>query len=143
MSMRLVTRIGVALGAMALCLGAGAAGSDVVAVVSSNSPVITLSKNQIADIFLGKATRFPGGYHAVPIDLREGSVERDAFYTLYTGKSAAQLKAHWSRIIFTGRGQPPTAVLSSDEMKKRLVANPAAIGYMERSQVDSSIRVVL
>ena len=49
----------------------------VVAVVSADSPIVTISKTQIIGIFLGKTTRFPNGSTAVPIDQTEGSAERD------------------------------------------------------------------
>jgi ABC-type phosphate transport system substrate-binding protein len=138
-----MTRQSIAVGALALALGAGAAGADVVAVVSSASPVTTLSKSQIADIFLGKSMRFPDGSVAVPLDLKEGAAERDEFYLQFAGKSAAQMKAHWSKVIFTGRGQPPRTVSNGSEARKLLAAAPNAIGYLERSLVDGSVKVLL
>jgi hypothetical protein len=116
--------------------------ADEVAVVSAKSTVITLSKSQVADIFLGKATRFPDGSQAVPIDQSEGTPARDEFYSRIAGKSAAQMKAYWSRIIFTGRGQPPRAVPSSSEAKKLVVANADTIAYVEPKLVDDTLRVV-
>lgn len=139
--MPLVNRIGSTVIALALSLG-GPVAADVVAVVSVKNPVTTLSKNQVADIFLGKTTRFPDGRQALPIDQSEGAVARYEFYTEFTGKSAAQLKAHWSKIIFTGRGQPPRSVANSSETKKLLAQNPNAIGYIEPAMVDSSVRVL-
>jgi ABC-type phosphate transport system substrate-binding protein len=112
-------------------------------VVSAKSPIVALSKAQVADIFLGKAIRFPDGTKAVPIDQAEGLAVRDEFYDKVAGKSAAQIKAYWSKIIFTGRGQPPPNVSNAIEMKKRLVENPAAIGYIDRDLVDESVRMVL
>src|SRR5882757_2003662 len=103
-SMYLVNRIGLAVVGLALSVGAGVVKADVVAVVSAKNSLTTLSKNQVADIFLGKAVRFPDGTQALPIDQAEGTVARDEFYAKFTGKSVAQLKAHWSKIIFTGRG---------------------------------------
>ena len=129
--------LGLALGA-----AASAGAQDVVAVVSSKSPVTSLSSAQVADIFLGKASRFPDGTPATPIDLQEDSPARDKFYADYTGKSAAQVKQHWSKIIFTGRGQPPVQVASGAQAKKMIADNPSAIGYIERSLVDSSVRVL-
>jgi ABC-type phosphate transport system substrate-binding protein len=129
--------------ALALSLGTAAAAADVVAVVSSKSSVTALSKNHLADIFLGKASRFPNGEEAVPIDQVEGSAARDEFYTKVTGKSASQLKAHWAKIIFTGRGRPPREVPNSIEVKKEVVQNPSAIGYIERIHVDGNLRVLL
>jgi hypothetical protein len=116
--------------------------ADVVAVVSSKSAVTTLSKSQVVDIFLGKTTRFPDGSQALPLDQSEGTIVRDEFYIKLVGKSAAQMKAYWSKIIFTGRGQPPKDVPNDAEVKKRLVENPTAIGYMDANMVDASLRVV-
>ena len=141
--MSFMNRVGVIVVVLGLSLSAGMALADVVAVVSAKSPVTTLSKDQVVDIFLGKASRFPDGSPAVPIDQVEGSAARDEFYLKSAGKSPAQLKAHWSKIIFTGRGQPPKEVVNSVEVKKRLVENPNAIGYIEQNLVDGSVKVVL
>lgn len=141
--MRHMRSFGIGVIGLALTLGAGAIAADVVAVVSSRSPVTALSAIQVADIFLGKANRFPDGTQAVPIDLAEGSAERNAFYAKLTGKSAAQMKAHWSKIIFTGRGQPPRQMANSMEVKKLIAGNPNAIGYIEQGLLDPSVRVLL
>src|SRR5690348_6610914 len=81
-----------------------ASAQEVVAVVSAKSPVSALNSEQVADIFLGKTGRFPDGTQAIPIDQHEDSPLRERFYSQFTGKSPAQVKAHWSKIIFTGRG---------------------------------------
>ena len=141
--MTLINRLGLVGVGMALSLSAVPAVADVVAVVSAKSAVTTLSRSQVADIFLGKTSRFPNNVQAVPIDQADGTAVRDEFYAKVTGKTAAQLRAYWSKVIFTGRGQPPLAVSNSTEVKKRLGENPAAIGYIEQSMVDGSVRVVL
>ena len=115
---------------------------DVVAVVSAKSPVTALKPDQVADIFLGKTSRFPDGSQAIPIDLGEESAAREKFYASFTGKSPAQVKAHWAKIIFTGRGQPPRQVSSGAEAKKLIAENPHAIGYIDSSLVDNSVRVL-
>ncbi len=106
------------------------------------STVMALSKSEVADIFLGKMRRFPNGAAAQPIDQMEGSAARDEFYSTFAGRSHAQLKAYWSKVIFTGRGQPPATAASAAELKRRIAANPAAIGYIDRSQLDSTVRAL-
>jgi ABC-type phosphate transport system substrate-binding protein len=128
---------------LALSVASGAAVADVVAVVSAKSTVTALTRSQVTDIFLSKASHFPNGVRAEPIDQANGSAARDEFYAKLAGKTAAQLKAYWSKIIFTGRGQPPPVVANGIEVKKRLAVNPAAIGYIEHALVDDSVRVVL
>ena len=137
------SRLPVAMTALWLAMApALAAAQDVVAVVSARSPVTSLSAAQVADIFLGKSTRFPDGTRAVPIDQPEDSPVRQKFYAEFTGKSPAQVKAHWSKIIFTGRGQPPKQVPNAVEARKVIAENPNAIGYLDEKLVDSSVRVL-
>ncbi len=140
--MRRAHSIASAITALGILVASERLPADEVAVVSARSNVTTLSKNQVADIFTGKISRFPDGRQAVPLDQSEGSPARDEFYAWITGKSAAQMKAYWSRIIFTGRGQPPRALASSSEIKKAVVANPNTIGYLEPRLVDDTLRVV-
>jgi ABC-type phosphate transport system substrate-binding protein len=136
-------RIRLLIALVPLVLGmADAMAAEVVAVVSAKSAISGLTANQVGDIFLGKTAHFPDGTPAVPIDLSEDSSERDKFYTQFTGKSAAQVKAHWSKIIFTGRGQPPRQASSSAEARKIVAENPNAIGYIDNSAVDRSVRVL-
>ncbi|MEO9053642.1 MAG: phosphate ABC transporter substrate-binding protein [Steroidobacteraceae bacterium] len=129
--------------ALALTLVVNSVTAEVVAVVSSTSTITSLSNAQVTDIFLGKVSRFPNGTLAVPIDQVEGSPARDEFYAKFANKSPAQVKAHWTKIIFTGRGQPPKSVPNSVEVRKLIAANPQAISYIERSAVDSTIKVVV
>ena len=120
----------------------GLAQADIVAVVSAKSSVIRLNTRQLADIFLGRVSRFPDGTLAVPVDLVGGSAERDQFYAKVAGKTPAQIKAYWSKIIFTGRGQPPRVVQNGSDMKKYIAANIDAIGYIDSTLVDDSVRVL-
>ncbi|MFY9328910.1 MAG: phosphate ABC transporter substrate-binding protein [Georgfuchsia sp.] len=127
---------------LALSLCAASAMAEVVAVVSTRSSLTTLTKNQVTDIFLGKTSRFPDGSQAIPIDQVEGSAARDEFYAAVAGKSAAQIKAYWSKIIFTCRGSPPREMQNNSEVKKFLGENLAAIGYIDKSELDSSVKVL-
>jgi ABC-type phosphate transport system substrate-binding protein len=139
----MIVSIRIALQTLGLTLSLSAqAQADIVAVVSAESSITRLSTSQLADIFLGKVSRFPDGSLAVPVDLSDGSAERDQFYAKLTGKSPAQIKAYWSKIIFTGRGQPPKAVQNGSDMKTYVAANIDAIGYMDSTMVDNSVRVL-
>ena len=117
--------------------------ADVVAVVSAKSPITALGASLVEDIFFGKAKLFPNGMQAEPIDQAEDSAARNEFYEKLAGKSPAQVKAYWSKIIFTGRGQPPPSVSSIIEMKNRISKNPAAIGYINSADIDASVKIVL
>jgi ABC-type phosphate transport system substrate-binding protein len=115
---------------------------EIVAVVSATSEIPKLTADEVADIFLGKLTRLAGGVRPVPLDQPESSAARAQFYQQFAGKSAAQVKAHWSKVIFTGRGQPPAQVPDSREARRRVAEDPNAIAYIERDLVDESVRIV-
>lgn len=116
--------------------------SDVVVVVSSRSPVTSLSEDQVAALFLGQESRFPDGSEAIPLDQPVDSALRSRFYLRVTGKTRALLKAYWSKMMFTGRGQPPREVADSNAVRKAAAANPAVIGYIDRDALDASVRPV-
>jgi ABC-type phosphate transport system substrate-binding protein len=138
----LTRRVAVAGIGLTLAFVSGASSADVVAVVSSKSAITLLSKSQIEDIFFGRVTHLPTGLQAVPLDQAEGSSAREEFYTRVAGKSPAQMKAYWSKIIFTGRGQPPKEVTDGTALRKRLADDPTAIGYIDASLVNDSVKVV-
>jgi ABC-type phosphate transport system substrate-binding protein len=116
--------------------------AEVCVVTSAKSPPITLNKNQVSDVFLGKVTSLPDGSNATPIDQPESSQLRDEFYFKVANKSVTQAKAHWEILHFTGRGMPPREGTGSAEIKKILNAIPGAIGYIERSSLDNTVKII-
>ena len=125
-----------------LHLACMAAVAEVVVVVSAKSTVTTLTAEQVTGIFMGKSKSFPDGSPAVAIDQTESSPIRIAFTSKVLGKDEAQLKSYWSRLVFTGKGSPPKEHAGSAAIKSSLAADPKLIGYIEKSAVDASVRVI-
>ena len=115
-----------------LCAGAAQA-ADIVVIVK---PASTLTKEQISDIYLGKNT------NNAPVDLPESSPIRSDFYTKATGKEASQVKATWARLVFSGKAQPPKELPDAAAVKRAVAADPKAEGYIEKSAVDASVKVL-
>jgi hypothetical protein len=120
---------------LALVTAANVRAGEIVVIV--NLAAAPLSKEQIADLYLGRSDA------RTPIDQTVGSEIYAEFYKKLTGRDSAQIKAIWSRILFTGRGVPPKQLADSAAVKKAVAANPKAVGYIEKSAVDASIRVAL
>jgi len=126
----------------ALLTATSVAQAGVVVVMSSKSDVSSLSKAQVSQIFLAKTDALPNGRVAKPVDQAEGSAVRNEFYDKVADKSAAQMKAYWSQLTFTGKAQPPRKVSGDAAVKAALGDNPAAIGYISDGAVDGSVKVV-
>jgi hypothetical protein len=135
---------------LSLCLGPAltlapdaAPAAELAVIVSARSNISMLSADQVAEIFLFQTNRFPNGSEVVPIDQDLGSPLRDEFYSKVTHRTPALVKAHWARLIFTGRGQPPAEVDGNAAMRRMIAENPGMIGYVERTALDPSVRAVL
>jgi ABC-type phosphate transport system substrate-binding protein len=128
---------------LVLALYAASAWADVVVVVSAKSAITRLTAEQVTKIFLGKSISFPNGINAVPVDQIEGNSIRNEFYARIANKSPSQISAYWTKIIFTGDGYPPKQLENNLEVRNAVANNPNAIGYIDRSAVDGSVRVVL
>jgi ABC-type phosphate transport system substrate-binding protein len=126
----------------ALCISSAGVFAQVAVVVNPKSPLATMTADQVSGIFLGKSNTLPSGATAAPTDLPDSSPTHELFYTKVTGKSSSQVKAAWSRLVFSGKATPPKELATSAEVKKFVAANPDAIGYIEKSAVDSSVKVV-
>ncbi len=124
-------------------LAQGATAGELVVIVSSKSPVTSLRPEQVADIFLGQIASFPGGLEAVALDQSIGSPERDEFYNKVAAKTRPLVKAYWTKMIFTGRGQPPKEIGGSAQVRKMVADNPSLIGYIDKSALDASVKPVL
>ena len=120
---------------LALVTAANVRAGEIVVIV--NLAAAPLSKEQIADLYLGRSDA------RTPIDQTVGSEIYAEFYKKLTGRDSAQIKAIWSRILFTGRGVPPKQLADSAAVKKAVAANPKAVGYIEKSAVDASVKIAL
>ena len=129
--------------AITIILGifANLACADVVVIVHPSNGS-SLDKSAIEKIFLSKSKSFPGGGEVVPINQADGTAPRDEFDSKVLGKSAAQLKAYWSKLVFTGKGNPPKDVASDADVKNLIANNPAMIGYIDAGAADGSVKVV-
>lgn len=123
-------------------LSASHAGADIVTVVGVDNPIGSLTRSEVSNIFLGKTRQFPDGRPARPIDQPETSPSRTAFYITVSNKQPAELKAYWSKMIFTGRGQPLPTVDDDEAVKERLARQPDAIGYIDDAALDGRVKVV-
>lgn len=117
-----------------LLLGASAVQAQLAVVMGPNGAPI--SKDILANLYLGRSFEFKA------IDLPEGSPMRDHFYKKLTDRDPAQVKAVWARVVFTGKGQAPLMLPDAESIKKAVATDPKAIGYIDKSAVDSSVKVV-
>ena len=129
------------LGSAVMLLSTALWAETAVIVNPANDAPIT--SEDVAKLYLGKTKSFPNGKAATPVERGEGSAIRVGFLEKIVDKSESQMKAYWSRLIFTGKGVPPNAVDTDKEMKELVAKDPGAIGYIDVTSVDDTVKVVL
>ena len=115
--------------------------ADVVVIVHPSNSV-DFDQSSISKLFLGKAKKFNDGNQAVPINQEESSAARVSFNSAVLSKSGSQLKAYWSKLIFTGKGSPPQEVSNDAEVIDLISKNPSMIGYVDSASLTDAVKSV-
>lgn len=129
--------------AILACSVAAVARAELAVIAHPSNPEAALTQDQIKVIYLGKKKKFPAGGAVEPVDQTEASPARTAFYAKVIGKDESQLKAYWSKLIFSGKGTPPMAVGADAEVKDWVAKHPNGLGYIDAGKLDDSVKVLM
>jgi ABC-type phosphate transport system substrate-binding protein len=121
---------------LALTASLQQARADVVVIVSTESAFATITAEQISRIYQGKSNAL------TPVDIADPSHIRREFYTKVVARNDAQVKAGWSRLVFAGKGSAPKELPSGAEVVKAVAADPNVIGYVDRSFVNMTVKII-
>ena len=98
----------------------------------------TLTRTQIADLFLKKKKEWGQDLPARPVVLKVHAVE-DAFCNDVIGRSSIAVKKYWQRQIFTGRGTPPEEMKQEADLVAFVARTPGAIGFVSpNAEIDTN-----
>ncbi len=124
-----------------LCLISGFAAAEVAVIVHPSNSA-SLDQAEITRLFTGRGATFSSGAKATPLNLADGVPARAEFDSKVLGKSSSQMKAYWSKLVFTGKGTPPKELASAADVKAAVAADASAIGYIDAASVDATVKVV-
>jgi ABC-type phosphate transport system substrate-binding protein len=113
--------------------------AGVVAIV--NKANTAADKATIGKLYTLEAKSWSDGTPAKLYDLSAMS-EREEFCQAYTGKSAGAIKSVWAKAVFTGRAVPPKVLDLDTDVKFEVARDKNAVGYVNESSVDGSVRAV-
>lgn len=128
-------RYAAGLCALAATLTAAPVRAEIVVIVSAHS-ALGPPVAQVCQAFLGKIKA------PTPINFTEKNPLRDEFYAKACKKDPAQVQSIWGKLLFTGTGTPPAEVDSGGAMKKAVAANSNAVGYIDKKDADTSVKII-
>jgi ABC-type phosphate transport system substrate-binding protein len=117
------------------------AGNVVVIVNKDNDHAI--NKALVERIYTGKDKAWSNNDNIMLLDLPESNQTRASFSNDIVGKSVESLKFTWAQMMFAGVAVPPKVVQSDEEVKKYVRDNKNAIGYINASSLDDSVKAVI
>jgi len=100
--------------------------ADIKVIISKDSKIVSISKEQLIKIYLKKINTI-NGIRVIPIDNSNAKAYSE-FYAKLINKTPKQIQAYWMKEIYRGDKQPPKR-LSDDEIKKKIKSNPNIIYY--------------
>ncbi len=111
-------------------------------VVNHANPVTSLTRAQVADIFMKKANQWPAGGDVHPVDLPAVSPIRDAFSRAVHGKPASAVASWWGQQRFSGRAVPPPQRPNDRGVVAFVREDAAAIGYVSPGSGGAEVKVI-
>ncbi len=132
----------IAGGLALLAFFSAAAQAGMAIIAHPSNPIAGISAEETAKIYLGKSASFNNGRPATPVDQAAGAT-RTKFNTQVLQKDDRELKAYWSKLLFTGKGRPPEEIGDDAAVKAWVAKNPEGLGYVDGKVVDGSVKVLL
>lgn len=111
-------------------------------IASPQVPDVTISVEQLADIYALKKTFWPNQIQVVPINREALSEEREKFSEAVFNLSPLELAEYWNRLRF--QGKLPPLIQTSDQAVLGFVRSvPGAIGYINANQQPTGVKILL
>ncbi|GAB1259244.1 type 2 periplasmic-binding domain-containing protein [Aurantivibrio plasticivorans] len=115
--------------------------AEIAVIVSSDSPITAADVKALERVYLGKANQIDGKDVEV-INQGDGEAVTTEFNRVVLNKSNSQVKAYWSKLVFTGKGSPPNTVNNDAEVIAAVKADPRLVGYIDSAAVTPDVKVV-
>ena len=112
------------------------------AIVVHRARTDALDIEDVARIYLRKRRFWENGAPIVALHRELGTAARASFSRRVLRADPGQLRAYWDQQYFAGIF-PPTVLSSCTAVKRYVATDRNAIGYIDLSEVDDSVRVVL
>lgn len=116
--------------------------AQVAVIVHKRTPVDSLTQAELFDYFSCEVKTWSNKTPVVVFDLKPQSEIKEVFYE-FLGKSASRMKSIWMKKMLMGEGDPPQALLSEEDVLKKVAATPGAIGFVSKARVHDGVKVVL
>jgi ABC-type phosphate transport system substrate-binding protein len=115
---------------------------DYKVVVNSATSVASMSKADVARLFLKQDTRWKDGKAVAVVDLPPASAVRQGFSKTVLGKDVGSVNSYWQQQVFSGRASPPVVKQSDADVVAYVAATPGAVGYVSADAAAAGVKTL-
>lgn len=122
-----------------LVVGSASYAAELILITNVSNSVDSISAKDVKKIYLGKKSSWNDGT-SIKVFAQKDTDLTNVLVKKYVKKTPQQYFLYWQNAIFTGKGTPPVEVDGNAQMKKIVKAQKGAIGYIDASELDSSVK---
>ena len=138
--------VAVLLAGLVLTAGPQSSPPSFQVVVSNSNPASSIKRQDLAQLFLKKKSRWTDGKEVLPVDQTARSAVRGAFTKAVLKAEGmghlSDVESFWLQQVYSGRGNPPPIKASDADVLAFVQANPGAIGYVSTATLPGSLKVL-
>jgi hypothetical protein len=117
--------------------------AEIAVIVDSSVSVDSVNVEQLERLYLDKPASIQASTRLTPVDQKKGSPLRKEFAEKVLGKTEGELSRYWSRLMFSGKGQPPREYDGDAAVIREVTGSPGKVGYIDSAAVTEGTRVIL
>ncbi len=115
-------------------------------VVSPSNRTSSLTRRELAKLFLKKSAQWSDGSAVLPVDQSATSAVRAAFtrdvLKVEGMDKLSSVIAYWQQELYAGRAVPPPVKSGDTEVLAFVAANPGALGYVSPQAELRGVKVI-
>lgn len=115
--------------------------AQVVVIAHKSSPVATLDNDKLLDIFTLNTKNWSDGAKITLLEIKGDSPAKAKFYGSL-GTSFGEMQKLWLKKQFAGKGLPPMALASEEEIAQRVASTPGAIAYVSADKASKDVKIL-
>ncbi|MBN2382889.1 hypothetical protein JXQ70_08400 [bacterium] len=110
-----------------------AVAADVIVIVHPSVSVDNLNIDELKDFYLGKKSLWDKNTKVLLTTLKDSPATSE-FLEKYIGKTTTQFQNFWNKLLFSGKGVPPTMFKDEKSLVEYISQKEGAIGFVSKDQ---------
>jgi ABC-type phosphate transport system substrate-binding protein len=111
-------------------------------VINAHNKQTSISRNGLSAIFKMRLNQWNDGTPVTVFVLPDDNPVHRQFSKQILNVFPHQLRRIWNNAVFSGSGQAPITLNSTEEMKEKIATTPGSIGNLSTDELNDNIKIL-